>query len=128
MPKATTQGITISVEPEYLPDRSNPERNYYFFTYHVTIHNEGEQTVQLLNRHWIITNSLGMREEVRGPGVIGEQPVLEPGESFDYSSFCPLNTPQGTMEGNYEMAVEGGENFEAKIPLFTLVSAGIVYH
>ncbi len=128
MPKATTQGITISVEPEYLPDRSNPERNYYFFTYHVTIHNEGEQTVQLLNRHWIITNSLGMREEVRGPGVIGEQPVLEPGESFDYSSFCPLNTPQGTMEGSYEMAVEGGENFEAKIPLFTLVSAGIVYH
>ncbi len=128
MPIAITRGVAISVEPRYLPERSNPERNYYFFTYHVIIHNQGDETVQLLNRHWIITNSAGAREEVKGPGVVGEQPTLEPGESFEYNSFCPLDTSQGTMEGTYEMVTDEGESFQAQIPLFTLTSEEIVYH
>src|SRR5262245_46940914 len=117
---ALTHGVRVDVRPEYIPERSNPERKYYFFAYHVTIKNEGNETVQLLSRHWIIINGEGSREEVQGPGVVGEQPVLDPGESFEYTSFCPFNTPVGTMQGTYQMVTQSGENFDAEIPLFHL--------
>jgi ApaG protein len=128
MPIATTRGVKVEVESQYVPDQSHPEREYYFFSYHVTITNMGEENVQLLNRHWIITNSQGKVEEVKGPGVIGEQPSLEPGESFDYTSFCPLNTPVGTMEGSYQMVTEEGETFDAKIPPFQLSQESVTFH
>jgi ApaG protein len=128
MPDITTRGVKVEVQSQYVPDQSHPERDYYFFSYHVTITNLGEENVQLLNRHWIITNADGRVEEVKGPGVIGEQPSLEPGESFDYTSFCPLNTPVGTMEGSYQMVTEGGETFDAKIPPFQLSQEGMTYH
>jgi len=128
MPDATTRGVKVEVESQYVPDQSHPERDYYFFSYHVTITNLGEENVQLLNRHWIITNAEGKVEEVKGPGVVGEQPTLEPGESFDYTSFCPLNTPVGTMEGSYQMVKEDGETFDAKIPTFQLSQEGVTYH
>ncbi|MBI2339612.1 MAG: Co2+/Mg2+ efflux protein ApaG [Deltaproteobacteria bacterium] len=123
---ATTRGVRVQVEAEYLPGESVPENNYYFFSYHVTITNQGEETVQLLNRHWIITNADGKKEEVRGAGVIGQQPLLHPGESFHYSSFCPLATPVGTMQGSYEMAAEGGGRFDAAIAPFTLAMPGML--
>ncbi len=91
-----------------------------FFLYRIRISNNGPDPVQLLNRHWVITDANGNVEEVRGPGVIGEQPQLAPGESFEYTSFCPLSTPFGTMEGSYEMVTEQGEHFLANIGLFTL--------
>ncbi len=125
---AVTRGIKIEVESEYIPDRSDLERSYYFFAYHVTIRNEGEESVQLLSRHWIITNANGVVEEVKGAGVIGEQPLIEPGESYQYSSFCPLNTSTGTMEGSYQMVTEEGESFEAVIPLFRLAVEKEMYH
>jgi len=128
MPEARTRGIKVEVETQYVPEQSHPEKDYYFFSYHVTLTNLSEETVQLLTRHWIITHGDGRVEEVRGPGVVGEQPTLEPGESFDYTSFCPLNTPQGTMEGAYQMVTDEGEAFDAKIPLFQLSKEGVTYH
>ena len=88
MSVATTRGFKVEVESEYVPERSDPDRNVYFFVYHVTLTNEGDEAMQLISRHWIITNAEGKTEEVQGPGVVGEQPNLEPGESFEYSSFC----------------------------------------
>ncbi len=120
MSEAITRGIRVQVQPEYIPEQSDPQNSTYFFAYHVTLSNEGVETVQLVNRHWIITDGEGKIEEVRGPGVIGEQPVLESGESFRYSSFCPLRTPMGSMRGFYEMRTEKGESFQAEIPLFEL--------
>ena len=128
MSVALTNGIRVEVESEYLPERSDPDRNVFFFIYHVRITNEGEETAKLVSRHWIITNSDGKREEVQGPGVVGEQPVLEPGESFEYTSFCPLNTPRGTMHGTYEMVTDDGESFAATIPPFTLAQEEITLH
>ncbi len=128
MSKAVTRGLKIEVESEYIPDRSNPERNVYFFAYHVVITNEGEETVQLITRHWIITNGDGRKEEVKGPGVVGEQPILAPGESFEYSSFCPLDTPFGMMHGSYQMKTEGGLEFDAEIAPFTLSKEEVLYH
>jgi ApaG protein len=118
--EAVTRGIRVRVESEYAPDRSQPAKHQWFFLYTVTISNEGTETVQLLTRHWIVTDGSGRVEEYRGPGVVGKQPTLRPGESFEYTSGCPLTTPFGLMEGTYQMATEAGERFDAKIAPFTL--------
>lgn len=118
--EAVTRGIRVRVESEYAPDRSDPAKNQWFFLYTVTIANEGMETVQLVTRHWIVTDGTGQLEEFRGPGVVGKQPTLRPGESFEYTSGCPLKTPFGLMEGTYQMVTEGGERFDAKIAPFTL--------
>ncbi len=119
---ATTRDITVRVQPQYLADQSDPGTDQYFWLYSITIENGGTETVQLLNRHWIITNALGQVEEVQGPGVVGEQPVLGPGESFEYTSGCPLKTPSGIMAGTYEMVGTEGPQFDIKIPAFSLDS------
>jgi ApaG protein len=120
MSEATTRGIRVAVVSEYAPGRSRPQDQQWFFLYTITITNEGSEAVQLLSRHWIITNAGGQVEEVRGPGVVGEQPTLAPGESFTYTSGCPLTTAFGTMEGTYEMVATSGEHFDVKIAPFTL--------
>jgi ApaG protein len=116
----TTNGIRVQVSTEFLPDRSSPGEDQYVFAYHITISNVGTEVVQLISRHWIITNAEGETEEVQGPGVVGEQPVLKPGEQFEYTSFCPLKTNVGTMHGSYTMVTPGGEAFQARITPFTL--------
>jgi len=116
----TTRSITVTVRPFYLEQHSSPDQNHYVWAYHVRIENGGTETVQLRNRHWQITDSLGRQQEVRGPGVVGEQPTLGPGESFEYTSSCPLPTPSGFMVGNYEMEARSGENFLVRIPAFSL--------
>jgi ApaG protein len=118
--EATTRSVRVRVESEYAPDRSQPCKNQWFFLYTVTISNEGVETLQLLTRHWVITDGTGHVEEVRGPGVVGKQPTLRPGESFEYTSGCPLATPFGVMEGSYQMMSEAGERFDVKIAPFTL--------
>lgn len=117
---AVTRGVRVHVESEYDPDRSDAAKSQWFFLYNITISNEGSETVQLLTRHWIITDGNGKVEEVRGPGVVGKQPILKPGESFEYTSGCPLSTPFGVMEGTYQMVTEGGERFDATVAPFTL--------
>ena len=116
----TTRAITITVQPFYLEQHSSPEDSHYVWAYHVRIENRGGETVQLRRRHWKITDSFGRLQEVRGPGVVGEQPVLAPGASFEYTSSCPLPTPSGFMVGDYEMETSQGENFLVHIPLFPL--------
>ena len=116
----TTRGIRIQVNSRYLPDRSSPKEGTYLFTYHVRITNVGAETAQLVSREWIITNAEGEVERVKGPGVVGEQPVLSPGGSFEYSSFCPLKTAVGSMHGAYQMVTDKGEQFDAVIAPFTL--------
>lgn len=118
----TTRAITVSVEPEYLDDQSDPDGGQFVWAYHIRIENNGSETVQLLNRQWTITDGMGRTQQVKGPGVIGEQPVLAPGESYEYSSGCPLQTPSGFMVGTYEMRTEDGRRFEVHIPLFSLDS------
>ena len=118
--ETVTRGIRVRVESEYAPDRSQPARNQWFFLYTVTIANESAETVQLVTRHWVVTDGTGRVEEFRGPGVVGKQPILRPGESFEYTSGCPLKTPFGLMEGTYQMVTEGGERFDAKVAPFTL--------
>jgi ApaG protein len=118
--EARTRGILVQVESSYLPERSQPMQNRWFFDYRVRITNQGQEVVQLISRHWIITDANGRVEEVVGPGVVGEQPVLRPGESFEYTSFCPLGTPFGTMEGSYQMTTDDGESFDADIATFEL--------
>jgi ApaG protein len=120
MSDATTRGVRVDVRTAYVPERSSPRDSRYFFAYRIRISNAGEETVQLLSRHWVITDGDGQVEHVRGPGVVGEQPVLEPGESFEYTSFCPLPTPIGSMHGNYQMVTAGGSSFDAEIPPFSL--------
>ena len=117
---ATTREIAVSVEPTYLEARSSPESQQYFWAYRVVIENQGRETVQLLSRHWMITNARGELTEVKGPGVVGEQPVLKPGESFEYTSGAPLDTPSGMMGGAYQMESESGECFDIEIPTFSL--------
>jgi ApaG protein len=119
---ATTRGIAVSVEPTYLEANSSPGQSQYVWAYRVTIENQGQETVQLLTRHWMITNARGELNEVKGPGVVGEQPVLRPGESFEYTSGAPLNTPWGMMGGSYQMESESGERFDIEIPTFSLDS------
>ena len=122
MYEAVTKDIRVRVTPEYLPDQSEPDDNYFFWAYRVEITNLGSETVQLKTRHWRITDANGRTEEVRGPGVVGEQPVLEAGQSFTYSSGCPLKTPQGLMVGSYQMVDSGGRMFDVAIPAFSLDS------
>jgi len=116
----TTRGIRIQVESAYVPDRSSPKEGSYFFVYHVRISNVGTETAQLISREWIITDAEGEVERVKGPGVVGEQPVLPPGGAFEYTSFCPLKTSVGSMHGSYQMVTPGGERFDAQIAPFTL--------
>jgi ApaG protein len=115
-----TRGIRIIVQPRFVPEQSEPAESQYLFAYHITIRNEGAETVQLLTRHWVITSGEGKVEEVRGPGVVGYQPVLKPGEEFQYTSGCPLNTPVGTMHGSFQMVTQGGDGFDATIDAFRL--------
>ena len=117
---AITREIAVSVEPTYLEARSSPDRSQYFWAYRIVIENQGRETVQLLSRHWMITNARGELNEVKGPGVVGEQPVLRPGESHEYSSGVPLDTPSGMMGGAYQMESESGERFDIEIPTFSL--------
>jgi len=121
---AISRGIRVSVESEFREDDSEPAENVYIFAYHVRISNCSDEVVQLLNRHWIITDADGNREEVRGPGVVGQQPLIHPGETFSYSSFCPLRTPVGAMQGSYQMVTNNDQLFEAVIPPFTLAMPG----
>ncbi|MDX2223113.1 MAG: Co2+/Mg2+ efflux protein ApaG [Rhodospirillaceae bacterium] len=122
MYEKVTRDILVSVRPFYLAEQSSPDRNHFVWAYRVNIQNRGAQTVQLLNRHWRITDKYGRLQEVKGPGVVGEQPVLKPGESFEYTSGCPLETPSGIMVGTYEMESTGGERFLVEIPAFSLDS------
>jgi ApaG protein len=117
---AETDGIWVQVEATYLPERSSPTELRYLFAYRIRILNRGEETAQLMDRYWLITDGNGETEEVEGPGVVGNQPVLGPGEAFEYTSFCPLPTEVGTMEGHYRMQRDSGEVFLAEVPRFTL--------
>jgi ApaG protein len=115
-----THGIRVEVRSSYVRERSDPDQGQWFFAYSVRISNEGQAPVQLLSRHWVITDADGKVSEVKGPGVVGEQPLLDPGESFEYTSACPLETPYGTMHGTYQMETDGGERFDAAIAPFLL--------
>jgi ApaG protein len=119
-PETTTRGIRVQVTTSYLAERSAPAEQQYLFTYRVRISNVGTETAQLISREWVITDSDGNEQRVLGPGVVGEQPVLAPGDTFEYSSFCPLKTPVGSMHGSYQMVTSGGEAFDAVITAFTL--------
>lgn len=118
--QTTTRGVRVSVVSEFSAGRSRPADDQWFFLYTITITNEGTETVQLLSRHWIITDAKGQVEEVQGPGVVGEQPILAPEQSFTYTSGCPLATSFGKMEGTYQMVTKSGERFDARIAPFTL--------
>ena len=122
MYKATTRGIRVSVEPRFMEEESQPEKGKYFFAYTVEITNTSTDRVQLRSRYWRIIDGEGRVQEVRGAGVVGEQPVLGPGETFTYTSGCPLGTPDGTMQGAYVMECDTGESFRAEIPAFSLDS------
>jgi ApaG protein len=118
--EATTRGVRIEVVCRYSSANSQPQFKRWFFLYKVRITNESSKIVRLISRHWIIDDANGQREEVRGPGVVGQQPVLSPGQSFEYTSGCPLTTQFGTMHGTYQMVTEDGEMFDAEIAPFTL--------
>lgn len=120
MYRSTTRDIEVEVEPFYLPDRSDPDESRYVWGYRVTIANNSDVFVQLLARYWRITDGIGRVEEVRGPGVVGEQPELNPGDSFQYTSGCPLRTPSGIMVGTYTVRSGEGEFFDVAIPAFSL--------
>ncbi|MGO8800550.1 MAG: Co2+/Mg2+ efflux protein ApaG [Roseiarcus sp.] len=119
---AVSNSIKVTVRPKYLADRSEPDEDRYFWSYTVEIANDGDRTVQLTHRHWQITDANGHREEVRGPGVVGEQPKLKPGDAYSYTSGCPLRTPSGVMVGTYRMVDESGRAFDVAIPAFSLDS------
>src|SRR5712671_1724912 len=122
MYRAVTRQIEVTVEPNFLPERSAPDRQEYFWSYTIAITNLGNETVQLQTRHWIITDGTGHRQNIRGEGVVGEQPVLAPGERFEYTSGVPLPTASGIMTGRYQMVTDSGEHFEIDIPTFSLDS------
>jgi ApaG protein len=122
MYRAVTRQIEVTVEPNFMPERSSAEHSRYFWSYTIVITNTGDETVQLRTRHWIITDASGYRQEVRGEGVVGEQPVLAPGEHFTYTSGVPLTTSSGLMTGRYQMVSESGEKFEIDVPTFSLDS------
>jgi ApaG protein len=121
---AVTQGIRVEVRAEYRPDRSEPAASRWLFAYTIRIANEGEDAAQLLGRHWVITDANGEKEQVVGEGVVGHQPHLAPGEEFEYTSFCVLKTPHGSMRGTYRMVREDGSTFDARIAPFPLVVPG----
>lgn len=120
MYSAVTREIRVQVEPIYLDDQSEPDDAQYVWAYRVQIENEGTETVQLLTRYWHITDGMGRVQEVRGAGVVGEQPVLSPGESYEYTSGTPLPTPSGIMKGSYQMSTPSGEKFDIEVPAFSL--------
>ncbi len=122
---AQTRGLVVRVSVSFMADQSEPSRGRWFWAYHIRIENEGKQAVQLLTRHWIITDGRGMKQDVRGEGVVGEQPVIDPGKSYDYVSGCPLQTPTGSMEGSFHMVAEDGSTFEAAIPRFPLIGPAV---
>lgn len=122
MYKAVTRGIQVTVEPRFVEEESQPEKSKYFFAYTVAITNMSDDRVQLESRHWTIVDGHGQFSQVKGAGVVGKQPVLGPGETFTYTSGCPLTTPEGTMQGTYLMLLESGEAFRAEIPAFALES------
>jgi ApaG protein len=122
MYSAVSNSIRVTVQPKFMPEQSEPDQGRYFWAYTIEIANGGDSTVQLTHRHWEITDGEGRREEVRGAGVVGEQPTLKPGQSFRYTSGCPLKTPSGIMVGAYRMIDENGQVFEVEIPAFSLDS------
>lgn len=122
---ATTQDVTVRVSVSFLPEQSEPGRGRWFWAYHVRVENGGRQAVQLVSREWVISDGRGIRSEVRAEGVVGEQPVLEPGGSFDYVSGCPLPTPTGAMEGRYFMIAADGSSFPVDIPRFPLIAPAV---
>jgi ApaG protein len=122
MYEAVTHGIRIKVEPHYLEEQSSPDESYFFWAYTIEIANEGNSVVQLKTRHWRITDARGKTEEVRGPGVVGKTPVLDPGESFTYTSGCPLGTSSGIMVGSYQMQLQDGSLIDVAVPAFSLDS------
>ncbi len=122
MYRAVTRQIEVTVEPNYRPEQSSLERGEFFWSYTIVITNSGDETVQLRTRHWVITDASGRKQEVRGEGVVGEQPVLAPGERFEYTSGVPLPTASGIMAGRYQMVTDGGERFEIEVPTFSLDS------
>ena len=133
MSEAVTRSIRVSVETEYAPGRPNPAQSQWFFLYTIRLKNEGRDTVQLMSRHWIITDAMGDVKEVRGPGVVGKQPVLEPGDTFEYTSGCELTTPFGSMRGTYQMVTVSGKGdkearFDIQIPPFTLTEPYTTVH
>ena len=118
--EAVTRGVRVRVQPEFDSENSLPDQGRWFFRYTVTIENESDETVQLLTRHWIITDGDGKTEQVRGPGVVGHQPTLDPGQAFSYTSGCPLTTSFGLMHGSFQMVTASGESFDAEIAPFEL--------
>ena len=127
MPTHNHYAIEIQVKTQYLPEQSNPDEARYAFAYTITITNKGDLTAQLLSRHWLITHSDQQQQEVRGEGVVGEQPVLRPGQSFNYTSGAVISTPVGSMQGSYQMLSEDGHHFDAPIPAFTLALPNILH-
>lgn len=125
--EAMTRGVRVQVRARYSAEHSSPAASRWFFLYTITIANESDTTVQLIHRHWTIVDGTGHVEEVHGPGVVGEQPVLEPGQSFEYTSGCPLPTPFGSMAGSFEMVRRDGTRFEAEVALFQLIRPGSIH-
>jgi ApaG protein len=123
--EAITEGIRVEVKARYAPEHAEPSR--WFFLYTIRVSNEGQESVQLLSRHWVIRDATGQIEEVRGPGVVGEQPVIEPGGSYEYTSGCPLPTPFGSMQGTYQLVTESGVEFDAQIAEFMLREPGAIH-
>ncbi len=122
----TTRGVTVRVAVSYLPEQSEPERGRWFWAYHIRIENAGAQAVQLLTRHWVITDGRGARHSVEGEGVVGEQPAILPGAAYDYVSGCPLSTPTGAMQGSYRMVAADGREFDVAIPRFQLLAPAVL--
>ena len=118
--EAITHDVAVRVRPSFLPDQSDPDERRWAWAYRVEIENRSRATVQLISRHWVITDGIGRTEEIRGPGVVGEQPTIRPGEVYEYASGCPLPTPSGMMVGAYQMVTDAGERFDAAIPAFSL--------
>jgi ApaG protein len=125
--EAATEGVRVQVRARYSPEHSAPTHSRWFFLYTIRIINEAQRTVQLVNRHWTIVDGTGHTEEVHGPGVVGEQPVLEPGNAFEYTSGCPLPTPFGSMAGTFEMQRDDGTQFDAEVALFQLIQPGAIH-
>ena len=126
MYRANTRDIEVVVEPFYLEEQSDPDDDRYVWGYRIVISNNSDLTVRLINRYWNITDQNGVVDEVTGPGVVGEQPRLEPGDTYEYSSGCPLDTPSGLMFGHYQMETDAGEFFDVEIPAFSLDSPGLL--
>ena len=125
--EAETAGVRVNVRARFSPEHSSPAASRWFFLYTIRISNEGETAVQLLNRHWTIVDGTGHTEEVHGPGVVGEQPTLQPGQAFEYTSGCPLPTPFGSMAGSFDMQRADGTHFEAEVALFQLIQPGSIH-